>query len=569
VNDDPTRQVADVIGRVMEIGVERDRLRTEERTLFQQLGDEVGRSTILKDRQLKQLFSAAQEYRAERDVLRLVAGAAEAVGTDQLSAGAFVENAGRTLGQMEGVDFSSVMLFDDEGHPTLLYPEQMAEEDDRVLREHLSSGILRKVWLEGEAVYCEEATADSDLGGLKSVQTFQLRTVLCCPIRDDMSERVRGALYLHNRNQNDAFPEAWREAVRMLAAQMAQQLALLERRRGPGADPTQPYRTRGRYREIVGTSECTARLLDAIDQIVARKRPPSVLILGETGVGKELVARALHRHGPRSDGPFVAVNMANLPETLADAELFGSVKGAFTGAVNREGLFTRASGGVLFLDEIGDVPVEVQAKLLRVLDEREVRPLGSNRQRAVDVWVVAATNRNLARAVEEGRFRQDLYYRLAQARIAIAPMRERPDDVEALVHGFVQRRWEDRDGPVPVVSPDLMVALQSLPLEGNVRELQSLVDTLVASCEGSLLTLDQLRAAGRSDVPGGADSPPTTWEAANAAFQERYLRWAVERWGPSAAEVAGGLAIHRTSLYKICRRYGIDIGGGNTGGSGS
>jgi len=381
--------------------------------------------------------------------------------------------------------------------------------------------------------------------------------------------RVLGALYLENRTDADAFPEAWREAVRMLAAQMAQQLALLERRQHSGADPTQPYRIGGRFGEIVGTSACTARLLDAIDQVLARPHTPSVLIAGETGVGKELAARAIHRHGPRCKGPFVTVNMANLPETLADAELFGSVKGAFTGAVNREGLFARASGGVLFLDEIGDVPVEVQAKLLRVLDERKVRPLGSNRERRVDVWVLAATNRDLNRAVDEGSFRRDLYYRLAQARIVIAPLRERPADVEALVHHFVRERWKGRDGPAPVVSPDLMIALQNLRLAGNVRELESLVDSILAQGDAAVLTLDHLRAAGQRDGLREPAAVPTTWEAANAGFQERYLRWAVEKWGPSATDVARALEIHRTSLYKMCRRFGVEIGGSNSGGSGS
>ena len=568
MNDDPMRHVADVMSRVLEIGAERDRLRAEEKELVRHLGDGVGRSTIYTDRQLKQLYRAAQEYKAERDVLRLVAGAAESGGTDRLSPRAFVEAAGQTLGRMPRVEFSSVMLFDGEGYPTLLYPERMAEAEGELLQEQLSSGILRRVWREGEAVYCEEATADQDLGGLVSVQTYKLRTVLCCPIRDDTGGRVLGALYLENRSQADAFPEAWREAVRMLAAQMAQQLVLLERWQEPASDPTQPYRVDGRYGEIVGTSECTARLLGAIDGIVSRQHAPSVLILGETGVGKELAARAIHRNGPRRDGPFVAVNMANLPETLADAELFGSVKGAFTGAVNREGLFSRASGGVLFLDEIGDVPVEVQAKLLRVLDDRTVRPLGSNRQRAIDVWVVAATNRDLGQAVEEGRFRRDLYYRLAQARIAIAPLRERPADVEALAQFFLESRWKDRTGPVPVVAPDLMIALQSMHLEGNVRELESLMDTILAQGEASVLTLDHLRAAGRGEADGEPAAAPTTWEAANAGFQSRYLAWAVERWGPSATEVARALDIHRTSLYKMCRRFGVEIGGSNSGGIG-
>ncbi len=559
---DRDREAAELISHLRDLQTRERDLQEKVADVVQRIGGQLRRSTLTDRDDWDRLAAAAREYRAERNLLRLVAGVA--ADTADLSPQAFVAAAARAIDAMPRVERGAVFLFDGKGEPEVMETLGDDTEDRKVIAEQLSSGIVAQVWDQGEEVYCKEAVADADLKQLHSVVHHHLQTVLCCPIQDE-GGRVRGALYLENRSLRDAFPDAWREAVRMLAAQMAQQLALLSMP-VQHEDPTASYRRGGRYREIVGCSAVTAQLLASIDEVVQRDPLPTVLIVGETGVGKDLTAQALHCHGPRRRGPFEAINMASLPETLADAELFGSRKGAFTDAVTRDGLFVKARGGILFLDEIGEASPEVQAKLLRVLDTRRVRPLGGGAEVPVDVWVVAATNRDLVDAVDQGTFRRDLYYRLAQEVISIPPLRERPEDVDALVRHFVVEESAGREGPTPFVSPELMVALQGMRLDGNVRELHGLVQMVVNRTDGALLTLAELRKTGRKDALGKVGALEQTWDGATAEFQRRYLAWVVQQSGGSASAVARVLGISRPYVYKLGRRYGVDIGGVKAGG---
>ena len=226
---------------------------------------------------------------------------------------------------------------------------------------------------------------------------------------------------------------------------------------------------------IVGKSKAIENLKEQI-----RKVAPydvSVLILGESGSGKELVARALHNLSPRKDKPFVAINCAALPAELLESELFGYKKGAFTGALsNKEGLIEKADGGTLFLDEIGDMPLPLQAKLLRFLETKTFIPLGSTEEKRVDVRVIAATNKDLKREIEKGNFREDLYYRIATIAIKVPPLRERREDIPLLVEYFADLFGKKYGKEIKRISPKFINYLQSLPLEGNVRELRNMVE---------------------------------------------------------------------------------------------
>jgi two-component system response regulator PilR (NtrC family) len=223
---------------------------------------------------------------------------------------------------------------------------------------------------------------------------------------------------------------------------------------------------------------------------VARSMAP-VLIRGESGTGKELVANALHASSHRFGGPWVAVNCGAIPESLLEAEFFGSKKGAFTGAAqDREGFFRAADGGTLFLDEIGDLPLAMQAKLLRAIQERCIRPLGGNQEELVDVRIVSATHKDLPAEVAAGRFRQDLFYRLNVIDIYIPPLRERSEDLPALCDALLQRIAGESGVEVPKLSPDMLRQLQALPLEGNVRELENLLHRAMALAEDGVLSLD-------------------------------------------------------------------------------
>jgi len=240
---------------------------------------------------------------------------------------------------------------------------------------------------------------------------------------------------------------------------------------------------------IVGETTAIKSVLRQVEQVA--ETDTSVLILGETGTGKELVARAIHRASSRRDRPLVAVNCAALSPTLIESELFGREKGAYTGAVGKQiGRFEIADGSTLFLDEIGELPLEVQAKLLRVLQSGEIERLGSPRTIRVDVRVVAATNRDLERAIRDGAFRSDLFYRLNVFPIPLPPLRDRSDDIPLLVWAFVRELERTMGRHIERISPQSMRALANYPWPGNVRELRNLVERAMILCRGSKLTLD-------------------------------------------------------------------------------
>ncbi len=253
----------------------------------------------------------------------------------------------------------------------------------------------------------------------------------------------------------------------------------------PSIAPPPPAGVRALAR-IVGDSAVIRQIKGRIEKVASSMAP--VLILGESGTGKELVARAVHECSHRCAGPFVAVNCGAIPEHLIEAEFFGARKGAYTGASqDREGFFQAARGGTLFLDEIGDLPLAMQAKLLRVIQERRVRPLGGVQEEAVDVRLVSATHRNLSVMVQDGGFRQDLFYRLNVIELRTPSLRERRDDLPALARALLQRICEDSGLPAPELSPAALDWLQAHPLVGNVRELENLLQRALALSDGQQL----------------------------------------------------------------------------------
>lgn len=258
--------------------------------------------------------------------------------------------------------------------------------------------------------------------------------------------------------------------------------------------PTSPRRTVpavSALDQMAGTSAAMVAVKTRIAK-VARSMAP-VLIRGESGTGKELAARALHANSHRAQGPWVAVNCSAIPEALLEVEFFGARKGAYTGATqDREGYFQAAHGGTLFLDEIGDLPIAMQSKLLRAIQERKVRPLGSNAEEAVDVRLVSATHKDLASEVAANTFRQDLYYRLNVIDIQLPPLRERKEDLEALCKAILERICLETGAVVPVLSTSMLEQLKSHPLKGNVRELENLLHRAMALSEGHALEMDGL-----------------------------------------------------------------------------
>jgi len=293
----------------------------------------------------------------------------------------------------------------------------------------------------------------------------------------------------------------------------------------------------------------------AIETLVARVAPTAttVLITGESGTGKEVFAREIHRLSPRTDGPFVAVNVAALPESLLESELFGYEKGAFTGAVaRRAGLFELASGGTLFLDEVGEMSPATQVKLLRVLQERTVTRVGGERTIPVDARIVAATNRDLEADVKTGRFREDLYFRLNVIRLRVPPLRERPGDIAPLAGAFLARFAREIGKDVRGIEPAALRALEAHPFPGNVRELENAVERAVILCDGDALAARDFWPESGSKATAVGDEPVTVREA-----ERRAIVAALARNGGHRERTALELGISRRTLLTKMREYGL------------
>ena len=315
---------------------------------------------------------------------------------------------------------------------------------------------------------------------------------------------------------------------------------------------------------LVGTSAAMRRVYSLVERL--RDRSVPVLVTGESGTGKELVARALHYTRSSAAGrPFVALNCGAIPATLIESELFGHTRGAFSGAVQaKRGLVEEADGGTLFLDEIGDLPLELQVKLNRVLEGGSTRRLGDVRETHVDVRVVAATHRDLPALVRDGRFREDLYYRLNVVAIAVPPLRERKEDLLALVGRFLARLRE-REGQAPLrLSPEALAMLQTYSWPGNVRELRNVIERAAILTDGDEIAASALPAAlcGASTPAGAIDGAVGTYEAALAQARDdasrQYLQAVLRATGGNVTRAAAQAGLQRESLHRLLRRYDLD-----------
>ncbi|MBP9205367.1 MAG: sigma-54-dependent Fis family transcriptional regulator [Kofleriaceae bacterium] len=337
---------------------------------------------------------------------------------------------------------------------------------------------------------------------------------------------------------------------------------------------------RARLARMLGKSRAMQQVFALIDKVHATRT--SVLVTGESGTGKELVARALHSESPRASRPFVAVNCGAIPEELLESELFGHKKGAFTGAVaDKRGLFLDADGGTLFLDEIGELPLSLQVKLLRALQERRIKPVGGNEEVEVDVRVVAATNRELETEIARGAFRADLYYRLNVIEIRLPPLRQRRDDLPLLVDHFMKKFAADQGRTITGITPAALKRIEEHDFPGNVRELENVIERAVALTGGPVIDVDVLPAwkdRAPEPAPGAsADSFP-----AEGVDLDRLLAEAERRWITLALERAGGvrkraaplLGVTFRSLRYRLAKLGLDKGdepdedgdGGRSGG---
>ena len=420
---------------------------------------------------------------------------------------------------------------------------------------HVSRSVLARV-LEGEAVLSTDMTADDRFRERVSVRRLGLRSVLAVPIPG--RDGAAAFLYLDSRVSRALFRREDLDLLVVFAAQgalalenatLAGRIDLAARTASPSRRPSRPAGAPA----IMGSSPAMRRVLELLLRAAPSELP--VLIVGESGTGKELVARALHHASPRAGEPFVAENCAAIAENLIESELFGSVRGAFTGADrDREGLFRAAHGGTLFLDEIGEMPVSMQARLLRALQEGEVRPVGSPRAIAVDVRIVSATNRDPAASIAARLLRLDLYYRLAGVTIEIPPLRERREDIPSLAAHFLERSARGRTTAALRISPEALLRLAAHDWPGNVRELENEITRAAALARSGAIEPEDLSAR----IGGGERSEPGPLPSAERAMIEAALLG--QRGNVTGAARAIGWSrqklYRRMSLLRVPARYG-------------
>ncbi len=407
-----------------------------------------------------------------------------------------------------------------------------------------SSSVISKVLQTGEPVLSFDAPSDQRFEAATSIIIQKILSIVCIPLRN--KERLLGAVYLDSTRSRHAFTE---EAVKFLtvfgdlssvAIENAWKFADLQnenrRLRNEMGSPAV-------FKGIVGRSKRWLEVLDVVKRVL--DVDVAVLITGESGTGKDVVARAIHANGTRGTGPFIAVNCSAIPENLLESELFGHTKGAFTGALSeKSGLIEMAQKGVLFLDEIADLPLSLQAKILHVLQQKEIRRIGEVRDRKVDVRIIAATNKNLQEEIRLKKFREDLYYRLNVVKIHLPPLRERADDIPLLAEHFFTIACETHKRDIRSIGPDAMQYLLTNSWAGNVRELQNVIERGVVLCTGPELRRGDLTIEMR-DVTQGAH---TTL----GDFEREFVQTTLRQHGGNRKQTAQQLGVSiRWLQYKL------------------
>jgi len=482
-----------------------------------------------------------------------------------------------------GAEGTAVLLLDPERNE--LYFPYVAEEDPEVaerlvaLRFPADRGVAGAVARSGQSVRVDDVAADPRFyGEIDRSSGLVTRSLIAAPLV--AREGTIGVIEVVNPRSGTVFADEDLQFLETLAASIAVAIenarlyahikASEEKLRVQVGVLRRDLARRDRFTEMIGSGPGMADVFRLMES--ASASPITVLIEGETGTGKELVARGIHRAGQRADGPFIALNCAALPETLMESELFGHRRGAFTGATHdRPGLFEAADGGTVFLDEVGDMPAPMQAKLLRVLQEGEVTPVGGTRPRKVDVRVICATNRDLAAEVARRSFREDLYYRVGAFPIRLPPLRERRDDIPPLAQRFLACAAERHRKEIPAIDASAFALLGQFDWPGNVRELENEIERAVAlahdrepigphhlSPKLGAATADAgsppqatAEAAAAPDRAGGA------LRSARAAFEARYIAEVLREQGGNVTRAARALGLSRVMLQKKMKDFGL------------
>jgi transcriptional regulator with GAF, ATPase, and Fis domain len=434
-----------------------------------------------------------------------------------------------------------------DGSPHILKARNFQRENVADAVEGLSDTIVQRVLQTRQPLRIEDALHDAQFNASESVVNLKLASVMCLPLV--MRGELVGAIYLGNDKLTNLFTERELEvatsfcSTAALLIELARQLDELRADKKALQDRLEAQA----YGDIIGACDPIRDIFHKIDKVAGTDI--SVLVTGETGTGKELIAREIHRRSPRHNGPFVAINCGAIPENLLESELFGHAKGAFTGAVAaRPGRFQAASGGTLFLDEIGEMPVGLQVKLLRALQDHAVTRVGENKAEPVDIRVVAATNKDVDEEMKAGRFREDLYYRINVIHLHLPALRDRGEDAVMLAKWFLSRSVRELGSKVKGFSPQALVAIKRFRWPGNIRQLENRIKKAVVLAERPLITPDDL------ELRPEQLEPILPLAQARDEWQKRYINEVLERNSGNRTKTAKDLGVDPRTIFRHLER---------------
>jgi transcriptional regulator with GAF, ATPase, and Fis domain len=411
----------------------------------------------------------------------------------------------------------------------------------------ISDTIVREVIEGARPIIVSDALADTQFGSSESVIAMKLSSVMCVPLVSQ--GEVLGALYVGNDRVKHLFDRGQLELLSIFASQAAlilQNAMLLNALRADKAKLVAELHDK-QFGEIIGGCPSMLEVFRKLQKVASTDI--SVLVTGETGTGKELIAKEIHRRSHRESGPFVAINCGAIPESLIESELFGHAKGAFTGAaMSRPGRFQAADKGTLFLDEIGELPLNLQVKLLRALQERVVFRVGDSRPEKVDIRVIAATNRNLEDEIRANNFREDLYYRLNVVNLWLPPLRDRGDDVVVIARMLLSKYADELKSAVRGFSPAALAAIRKHNWPGNVRQLENRIKKALVLCDQSLLTPEDL------DLAVSAETAILPLEKAKEDFQRKYVLHVLDRNNGNRTQTARDLGVDPRTIFRYLEK---------------
>ncbi len=470
--------------------------------------------------------------------------------------------------EITGAEKGLILLFDEpstpsegdsrENKPRIRAARNVKREAITDLSGAISDSIVQRVLETGRPVIVSDAVTDNEFGSSESVVALKLSSVMCAPLV--AQGHITGALYVGNDRVKGLFERSQLDVLGIFAGQASlilQNTMLLSTLRADKEKLTHELKDK-RFGDIIGVCASMQEVFRKLQKVSTTDI--SVLITGETGTGKELIAREVHRRSGRANGPFVVVNCGAIPENLIESELFGHVKGAFTGAIaSRPGKFQVADKGTLFLDEIGELPLNLQVKLLRALQERVVVRVGDSKPEKVDIRVVAATNRVLEDEIRGGRFREDLYYRLNVVNLWLPPLRDRGDDVLIIAKALLSKYADEMSSHIQGFTPQALASIKKYTWPGNIRQLENRIKKGLVLCDRSLLAPEDL------DLGKDAESPILPLEKAKEEFQRKYVLEVLERNNGNRTQTARDLGVDPRTIFRYLEREANPLPPGGSG----